>query len=219
MASRRDMQQHLSMGGFRGMPESARVRPSGHAGVTARERAEEARARREEQGEIPVHRRDEHALRMATVPLEGWEREKEKRVKKAFNRIVEKEWFDQFEGNLKLVEQIHVNAVREHFAMRRDRIKTPDVKCRKGGNTISREDWARNVEALNYLDSSTNVGTFFRGLAGKQRAKRLAAERSQEAAAGMERAAHPHQRPAANDEPSEASRRPPSAAPWANSEL
>lgn len=212
------MQQHLSMGGFRGMPESSNVRPNAATGISAREAAAMQRQRRIDENEIPVHRKDEHALRMATVPLEGWEREKEKRVKKAFNRIVEKEWFDQFEGNLKLVEQIHINAVREHFAMRRDRLKTPDVKVRKGGNTISREEWARNVEALNYLDHSTNVGTFFKGLAGKQRAQRLAAERSAAASAGVQRAARGAESAASAPTASADGRSSPGA-PWATREL
>lgn len=159
------------MGGFSGIPTAEKLRPSNYAGVEARARGDAVRAEIHENR--PVKHRDEHAVRMATVNLEGWETEKEKRVQKAFNRIVEHEWYDKFEGNLKVVEQIHVNAVREHFAMRRDKLKTPDVKCRKGGNAIGREDWARNVEAINYLAGSTNIGTHFRGLVGQQRKRRL----------------------------------------------
>jgi hypothetical protein len=133
---------------------------------------------------VQVGRNDETNARIVSVPLAGWEQQKAKRVEEAFHRIVEKEWFDKFEGNLKPVEQIHINAVREHFAMRRDKIKTPDLS-RKGSNAIGREEWARNVEAIDSLSRDTNVGTFFRGLAGKQRANRM----KQQAAASRRAAA------------------------------
>lgn len=122
---------------------------------------------------IRVDRDAADQARLVSVPLKGWEQQKAKRVEEAYHRIVEREWFDKFEANLKQVEQVHINAVREHFAMRRDKIKTPDVRCRRGSNAIGREEWARNVEALNSLTTDTNVGTFFRGLAGKQKAARL----------------------------------------------
>jgi hypothetical protein len=163
----------FTVGGFRGLPTAERIRPSDFAGQDARRRGDQVRASRESLDDRPVKHLNEQAVRMAEVPMEGWEREKEKRVHTAFHRIVEREWFDKFEANLKAVEQVHVNAVREHFAMRRDKLKTPDVKCRKGGNAIGREDWARNVEALNQLQPSTNIGTHFRGLVGRQRYQRM----------------------------------------------
>ena len=75
---------------------------------------------------------DHNATTIASVNLGQWEVEKEKRVHAAFDRIIEKEWYDKYEANLKASERNHINAVREHFSMRRDKIKTPCPSANAG---------------------------------------------------------------------------------------
>ena len=107
--------------------------------------------------------------RHSDIPFEGWEKQKQSLVVRAFDRIIEHEWYDKFENNLKDVERIHINSVREHYAMRRDRVKTPAPLSAKGGNCMNSHDWAANMEALEILNGETNVQTFFRGLVGRRR--------------------------------------------------
>jgi hypothetical protein len=74
----------------------------------------------------PITHTDPLAVRLAEVPYDGWQAEKERRVRAAYERVVENEWIDPWaEAALGPLERIHMNAVREHFAMRRDRLKTP----------------------------------------------------------------------------------------------
>lgn len=117
---------------------------------------------------------DQRLVKLATVSMEGWEREKEQRVRQAFDRIVEHGWYDRAESTLKAIELGHVNAVREHYAMRRDKIRTPALLQSTGvrqrddaaveRNTISALEWADNVNALDELSRTTNLGDHFMGL-------------------------------------------------------
>ena len=110
----------------------------------------------------PMSRDEADIIRLANVPFDGWQKEKEKRCEVAFNRIIEHDWYDKFEGNMSMNEMIHVNAVREHYAMRRDKIKTPAEIPLKGTNTISCLDWAADMEAIEQLNRDTGVSQGFR---------------------------------------------------------
>ena len=175
MATAHDAKQ-ISRGGFRGVPEST---------ITAAHKSRAAQAaylKRKLDENQPVMHADPQRVRLAQVPFEGWEKEKEARIKVAYDRIVEREWYDKFESNLKPMEQVHINAVREHYAMRRDKIKTPDIRARPGSNTLPPNEWAANMEALDCLKRDTHVSTFFRGLVGRKlsaRAKEKSAAKEQ----------------------------------------
>ena len=162
----------ISRGGFAGVPEgtistSHKARESHKAYLKTRFDAS-----------TPVMHADPQRVRLAEVPFDGWEKEKEGRVKVAFDRIIERDWYDKYEHNLKPVEQVHVNAVREHYAMRRDKLKTPDIRARPGSNTLPPNEWAANMEALDSLKRETNVGTFFRGLVGRKMSSRAKEKRA-----------------------------------------
>jgi hypothetical protein len=147
----------FGMGGFYGIPNTVMA-----AGDSRK------RTSRAPPDGAALYEERSHEVRMAQVPFDGWEREKEKRVAVAFGRVIEREWADRREQDLKACERVHINAVREHYAMRRDKLKTPDVRARRGGNTLSQEEWAANVEAIDVLQGGTGIQTFFRGMVGKQ---------------------------------------------------
>ena len=62
--------------------------------------------------------------------------------------------------------------MREHYAMRRDKIKTPDAQCRKGSNTMPALQWAENMEAINDLKPGTCVREHFTDLLRKKASAR-----------------------------------------------
>lgn len=168
-------QSTFSKGGFGGLNSRAT-----YDYVTAEEiRRKREEAKQERAAKITAAK-DEKLLKLATVSMNQWEIEKEKRVKVAFDRIIEHEWFDKFEGNLKLAEQRHINAVREHFAMRRDRIKTPDAAAQVGvvassskTNVMSAFEWADNIHAMDQLgmEGSFNLQQRFLKMAAKKAAQ------------------------------------------------
>ncbi len=104
-----------------------------------------------------LEQNDASVLKLANVNLEGWEQEKEQRVKGAFERIVHHGWYDKLESNLKAMELVHVNAVREHFAMRRDKIMTPSLTGGRHSNTLTALEWADNVNSIHNLKATTNL--------------------------------------------------------------
>eukprot|EP00744_Colponema_vietnamica_P022270 GILI01031972.1.p1 GENE.GILI01031972.1~~GILI01031972.1.p1 ORF type:complete len:244 (-),score=39.67 GILI01031972.1:71-802(-) len=99
-------------------------------------------------------RADQNVMKIASVNMSQWEIEKEKRVKVAFDRIIEKDWYDKYELNLKASEQNHINAVREHFSMRRDKIKTPAISADWGFAGIG-----SHVSSANTSHPNTNYST------------------------------------------------------------
>jgi len=111
-------------------------------------------------------------VRVAKVPFEGWQREKENRVKTAFHRILERDWYDKYEQNLSDAELIHINAVREHYAMRRDKAMTPSLNCDKGSNTFTPLEWCSNMEAVEALNRGTDIKAHFRGMIHKRARRR-----------------------------------------------
>jgi hypothetical protein len=142
---------------------------------------------------------DREIVKLASVSMEGWEREKELRVRNAFDRIVEHGWYDRAESTLKAVELGHINSVREHYAMRRDKIKTPALlqhnhrgaaaAPRNGSglrrppvenNTISALEWADNVNALDELSRETHLENHFMGLMERKVAARRRQQQQQQ---------------------------------------
>lgn len=119
-----------------------------------------------------MRQRDAQVLKLTNVNFGGWEEEKEIRVKNAFNRIIEHEWYDKLEGNLKAVELVHINAVREHYAMRRDKVKTPALLGGKKSNSMTALQWADNVNSIHDLKPSTNLRDHFMDMVKKQSAHR-----------------------------------------------
>lgn len=117
-------------------------------------------------------------MKLATVRLEGWERQKEVRVRNAFDRIVDHGWYDKSEANLKAIELGHINAVREHYAMRRDKVKTPTLLGGIKTNTWHPLEWADNVNAVDDLSRTTNLETCFMTLL-KRKAKQSAKKREE----------------------------------------
>lgn len=154
-----------SVGGFSGLPESDSV---------ARRKAAQARkdTPHEQRAAAASSRVEEDVMRLANVPFDGWQKEKEKRCEVAFNRILEKDWYDKFEANMSNHELIHVNAVREHYAMRRDKIKTPAAIPFKGSNAITCLEWAAEMEAIEELNRDTGVRNGFRDMLLKKAIKK-----------------------------------------------
>lgn len=164
----------ISRGGFSGMPGARMTTTRGDAETSASPIAVAARARRAAADEFQLHhpgqsRHDvDAAARVARVPFDGWAKEKEARVRTAFQRIIEKGWYDKHEQSLNAAEQVHVNAVREHYAMRRDKLKTPDWRAAPGGNTWTRLEWAGNMEAIDALAPTTSVQAGFKRMLQRQ---------------------------------------------------
>jgi hypothetical protein len=141
---------------------------------------------------------DREIVKLASVSMEGWEREKELRVRNAFDRIVEHGWYDRAESTLKAVELGHINSVREHYAMRRDKIKTPALlphnhraAAASGqrrppveNNTISALEWADNVNALDELSRETHLENHFMGLMERKVAARRRQQQQQQHQSG-----------------------------------
>ena len=119
---------------------------------------------------------DPIAVRCAEVPFHAWAAQKEKRVSEAFGRIIERDWYDKYELTLRPIERAHMNAVREHYAMRRDKIKTPDIQAKPKSNTLTKKEWCESMEAIEVLNKDTSVGSFFQGMVGKHIQKRLRRE-------------------------------------------
>lgn len=186
------------IGGYHGLPEKVLTGGEAQRAAMTIQRRKREDTRRAD--ELKPSFDEAERIRMASVPFEGWSKEKEVRVKRAVDRILEHDWYDKFENNLKDVEKVHINAVREHFAMRRDRIQTPalmpvgrgcgrvtaaatprslgpsEERTRKPvPNYMASGEWMANMEALDLLQGGTNVGTFFRGMVGERRQKRMAA--------------------------------------------
>jgi hypothetical protein len=157
----------VSRGGFTGLPSQVVTNePTTAAEETRRNRAvveRDLRGLQESEAAI---------LKLANVNLEGWEGEKEVRVKTAFDRILHHGWYDKLESNLKAMELIHVNAVREHFAMRRDRIQTPSLIAGKRTNTMEALEWADNVNSINDLKATTNLRDNFMQFVSKKAEQR-----------------------------------------------
>lgn len=186
----------FSKGGFSGMASNVVTQNST---VSEAERKERALQRDFRAAQLA----DRDIVKLASISMEGWEREKEHRVRNAFDRIVEHGWYDRAESTLKAVELGHVNAVREHYAMRRDKIKTPALmqqqltrrappqqQLRKGGNaagvrdvehnTISALEWADNVNALDELSRTTHLENHFMGLMERKAAARRKQQQQQQ---------------------------------------
>lgn len=187
----------LSKGGFAGM--TGRVVLAGST-VSPALREERALQRDHRAAELA----DRDIVKLAGVRMEGWEREKEVRVRNAFERIVEHGWYDKSEVSLKAIELGHINAVREHYAMRRDKIKTPalfptsvaaplsramrlDPESQPGPattgtkqNTWNALEWADNVNAVDELSKPTNVQQHFAYLIEVQSAKRKKKQQQQQ---------------------------------------
>ena len=140
----------LSRGGFTGIASTVIKQDSAVPDDVRRARAIERDLRGLQEADASI-------LKLANVNLEGWELEKEVRVKGAFERILHHGWYDKLESNLKAVELVHVNAVREHFAMRRDKIKTPSLEGGKRSNTMTALEWVDNVNSLHDLKTTTNL--------------------------------------------------------------
>ena len=180
----------FSKGGFAGLSSGTKIDY-----VAAEEiRRQREEAKRERAAKLDLVK-DEKILKLATVSMNQWEIEKEKRVKVAFDRIIEHEWFDKFEGNLKVGEQRHINAVREHFAMRRDKIKTPDsaaqtgvVASSKKTNVMTAFEWADNIHAMDQLgmEGSVNLQKRFLKMAAKRSEAHYRREGEREAAMRLE---------------------------------
>ncbi len=151
-------------GGFRGL-KSADTEP-----LTARDRRKKVE---EHMPEAKITHIDPLAVRCAEAPFTAWAAEKERRVATAFCRIVERDWYDKYELTLRPVERAHMNAVREHYAMRRDKLLTPDIQARPKSNTLTKQAWCESMEAIEILHKDTHVGSFFQGLVGRHIQKRL----------------------------------------------
>ena len=149
-------------GGFRGL--------GGEKEATFREKRRKVEAAMPESRVTHI---DPIAVRCAEAPFGAWAAQKEKRVATAFGRIIERDWYDKQELTMRPVERVHLNAVREHFAMRRDKIQTPDFRARPKSNTLTRQSWAESLEAMEVLNRETHVATFFHGLVGRTIQKRL----------------------------------------------
>jgi hypothetical protein len=124
---------------------------------TTKEREELA----EERALLAIERANQDVVKLASVRMDGWEKEKEVRVRNAFDRIIQKGWYDKSEHTLKAAELGHINAVREHYAMRRDKIKTPSFLPTKRSNAMTALEWADNVNAVDDLSESTNLRDHF----------------------------------------------------------
>jgi hypothetical protein len=140
----------LSRGGFTGIPSTVIKNDSAIPEDIRHSRAMDRDLRGMQEADACV-------MKLANVNLEGWEQEKEVRVKGAFERILHHGWYDKLESNLKAMELIHVNAVREHYAMRRDKIQTPSLIGGKRSNTLTALEWADNVNSISDLKATTNL--------------------------------------------------------------
>lgn len=156
-----------SYGGFRGL-RNADLEP-----MTVKDRRKKAD---EQLTEDKITHIDPLAVRCAEAPFGAWAAEKEKRVSSAFGRIIERDWYDKYELTLRPVERAHMNAVREHYAMRRDKLKTPDIQARPKSNTLTKQAWCESMEAIEVLHKDTNVSSFFQGMVGKHIQKRMRKE-------------------------------------------
>ena len=87
----------ISIGGFKGLPSKV---------VTKDRTKPQSRQLEHQRGGAERHPQysrkvEEAVVKLASVPFEGWDKEKEGRVKVAFDRILEHEWYDKYEGNLR----------------------------------------------------------------------------------------------------------------------
>lgn len=168
--------------------------------VSSREKEEQRRDRLAERDARAAALADRDIVALASVRLEGWEQEKEIRVRNAFARIVDREWYDKSEQTLKAVELGHINAVREHYAMKRDKIMTPSLaalhpsNARQGlpargssgkaavgraseMNTWNALEWADNVNAVDDLRAQdVNLQDHFLDLMRRKAAAKKLAE-------------------------------------------
>ena len=147
----------FSKGGFSGTQSNVITLGST---VSARER----KARADQRDFRAATLADKNLVKLASVRLEGWEREKEVRVRNAFDRIVDHGWYDNAESTLKVMELGHINAVREHYAMRRDKIKTPALISGPKTNSCHALEWVDNVNAIDDLSKTTHLQNHFMGL-------------------------------------------------------
>ena len=155
----------FSKGGFCGFPSKVLHSLSAQESLRCRSEASVKR-------QLKFHKQEDRDLiTLVSVPTEGWEREKAQRVEVAFQRILQREWWDKFEGNMKLVDQIHINAVREHYALKRDKIKTPALIATRKSNTMNAMDWAANMEAVQRLNGGTGLQQHFLKMARKKSQK------------------------------------------------
>lgn len=154
-------------GGFRGL-RSDDLEP-----LTVRDRRRKAD---DQVTEDKITHIDPLAVRCAEAPFGAWAAEKERRVATAFSRIVERDWYDKYELALRPIERAHMNAVREHYAMRRDKLRTPDIQARPKSNALTRQAWCESMEAIEVLHKDTNVSSFFQGMVGKHIQQRMRRE-------------------------------------------
>eukprot|EP00759_Apiculatamorpha_spiralis_P012046 PhF_6_TR19137/c0_g1_i1/m.28152 len=106
----------------------------------------------------------EHAL----PDFEGWEQQKEKKVRVALQRIIDRKWYSPDEHKLSDEELRHRNALREHYSMCRNKLMTPAI----GANTMPHHEWHSNMNALSVLSKDTNVQNKFRKQVERVHARR-----------------------------------------------
>ncbi|KEG10787.1 hypothetical protein DQ04_03291040 [Trypanosoma grayi] len=113
----------------------------------------------------------------AVAPVDGLERERAKRVRVAFDRILDRGWIGVSEQDLTPHEMAHVNAVREHYALRRDLLLTPSCSAGPGSNVIEVGEWVANASALNASSCNTGVQDGFLALVQQRAEERMRRER------------------------------------------
>eukprot|EP00760_Papus_ankaliazontas_P024437 PhM_4_TR2308/c0_g1_i1/m.103187 len=104
----------------------------------------------------------------ALPDFEGWEQQKEKKVRVALTRIIERGWYSKDEHKLSDAELRHRNALREHYSMGRHKLTTPVI----GANTMPVHEWHVNMNALSVLSHDTSLRSSFKRVCERRRKER-----------------------------------------------